>query len=174
MWTPEIEFILSQISEKSYNMSNTHKKNYMRHKENQKWFKIPVIILSGLNSVFSVGLSDFLDQSTISVMTCLISLLCGIITSIELYLKLSENIQKEYEAGKSYSLLHIELSKMLLLKPKDRNINGIDYLNETYQTYIRLIQNSQIIIGEILKHDITLPCEIELEPLKNKEENYQV
>ena len=165
MWTKEAEYILSQISEKSYNMSNTHKKNHRRHKETQKYFKIPVIILSGLNSVFSVGLTDFLEQPTISIINCLISLCCGIIASIEIYLKLSEAIQKEYEVSKAYSLLHIELSKVLLLKPKDRGTDGIEYLDNVYKRYTRLIQKSQIIIGEIMRHDIKVPMEIELQPI---------
>ena len=165
MWNQQIEFILGQISTKSYEMSITHKKNYVKLKQRQKYFKIPVIVLSGLNSVFSVGLSDMLDQSTISIITCLISLSCGVITSIELYLKLSETIQKEHQAGKDYGLLHIELSRVLLLNRRDRGVDGIDYLNDVFGKYTSLIQNSQIVIGSVLHHDIQLPREIELDPI---------
>lgn len=82
--------------------------------------------------------------------TC--SLVCGIIGSIELFLKLSESLQIEYVSGKEFSLLHIDCSKMLMLSRAERSISGADYLNDIFGRYTTLIGNSQIIIGDILKH----------------------
>lgn len=151
-WTNEIEAILKQISDKSYEMSNTHKKNYFEISNKLKYFKIPVIILSGINSVISVGLTEYLDQSTISAITCLLALVVGIIGSIELFLKLNESLQSEYNSGKEFGLLHVNIAKMLMLSRAERSISGQDYLNDVFGQYITLIGNSNLIVSNVLHH----------------------
>ena len=58
-------------------------------------FRIPLIILSGLNSFFAVGLQNYLDQQTISLLNALISLFCGILTSVELLWQLKDRVDQE-------------------------------------------------------------------------------
>ena len=151
-WSNQIETILHQIADKSYEMSNRHKQNYIDISDKLKYFRIPIIVLSGINSVASVGLTEYTNQSNISAITCILALVCGIIGSIELFLKLSESLQIEYVSGKEFSLLHIDCSKMLMLSRAERSISGADYLNDIFGRYTTLIGNSQIIIGDILKH----------------------
>ena len=151
-WTNEIEAILKQISDKSYEMSNTHKKNYFEISNKLKYFRIPIIILSGINSVVSVGLTEYLDQSTISAITCLLALIVGIIGSIELFLKLNESLQSEYNSGKEFGLLHVNIAKMLMLSRAERSISGQDYLNDVFGQYLTLIGSSNLIVSNVLHH----------------------
>jgi len=151
-WSNQIESIIQQIADKSYEMSNRHKQNYIDISDKLKYFRIPIIVLSGINSVASVGLQSYTSQDNISALTCVLALVCGIIGSIELFLKLSESLQIEYVSGKEFSLLHIDCSKMLMLSREERSISGSDYLNDIFGRYTTLIGNSQIIIGDILKH----------------------
>ena len=65
-----------------------------------KYFKIPVIILSSINSVIAIGLSTFIIQTLVSVITCIISLISAMLGSIELYL----GIQKTMETRDSCKL----------------------------------------------------------------------
>ena len=171
-WTNEIEVILHQICDKSYTMSNSHKQNYFEISNRLKYFKIPVIILSGINSVVSVGLTEYLDQQTISAITCLLALLVGIIGSIELFLKLNESLQSEYNSGKEFGLLHVNIAKMLMLSRSERSISGQDYLNDVFSQYVTLIGNSNLIVSNVLHHGLAPkpePIKINiLEQIKNR------
>ena len=152
-WSDDIETVLKTIGIKSFVLSEFHKKRYNILMEKQKYFKIPVIILSGINSVVAVGLSNYMPQTTISMMTCLLSLICGIIGSIELYLKLSELLNIEYIAGRDFYLLHIDILKTLALARERRGTGGETYLDQQFNTYIQLISNAQLMCGDELKHN---------------------
>ena len=86
IWSQDKEEILENIRQNSILLSEHHKKRYYYYKGYLKYFRIPNIILSALNSVFSVGLTPYVEnQNTISMITCLVSLTIGIISSLELY-----------------------------------------------------------------------------------------
>jgi len=55
VWTDGIEVALNDIKHKSFYNSDYHKQNYYFFKGYLKYFRIPTIVLSGMNSVFSVG-----------------------------------------------------------------------------------------------------------------------
>lgn len=155
MWTKEEEDVLRQIGHKSYLMSNIHRENYKIVNDRLKYFRIPIIILSGINSIVSVGFDAYFTQDIISMTTCVLALVCGIIGSIELFLKLNENMQIEFISGREFSLLHIDISKTLRLKPEDRGVTGKIYLDDKYNQYVTLISNGQSVSGEVLNHDFT-------------------
>ena len=69
---------------------NFHKYKYQHAKSQIKWFRIPIIILSGINTFASVGLQEHIKQGNISIISSGISLLCGIITGIEMFMKYQE------------------------------------------------------------------------------------
>ena len=89
-WSNDMESILDDIRKNSTLLSEHHKSAYLYYKSYLKYFRIPTIVLSTFNSVISIGLSAYVAQSYVSEITCAVSLICTIITSIELYL----NIQK--------------------------------------------------------------------------------
>lgn len=144
-WTPGIEYILEEIRENSIIISDYHKDRYYYQKGHLKYFRIPTIILAALNSVFSVGLQPYCSQSIISVLCCFISMLCGIISSIELFLSIQANMEKELIASKDFYLLSVDIFKMLYLERETRMVNGKTYLDEIYQTYCKLIENSNLV-----------------------------
>jgi hypothetical protein len=144
-WTPGIEYILEEIRENSIIISDYHKDRYYYQKGYLKYFRIPTIILAALNSVFSVGLQPYCSQSIISVLCCFISMLCGIISSIELFLSIQANMEKELIASKDFYLLSVDIFKMLYLERETRMVNGKTYLDEIYQTYCKLIENSNLV-----------------------------
>ena len=93
--TEDIEIILNDVRENSIYLSNFHKKNYFYYKKVETYFRLPTIVFSSVASVASVGLTAYLAQSHISAITCLISLMVGIINSIELYMKITDTIEAE-------------------------------------------------------------------------------
>ena len=148
-WSDDIENVLESIRHNASVMSDHHKKNYAYYKEKLKFYKIPVIIISGINSVVSVGLQPYMDQGAISAATCLLSLVCGIIGSIELFLRISDGMETELAASKDFYLLAINIYKTLTLERKRRHEGGKEYLDHVYNTYTKLIEDAQVINTKI-------------------------
>ena len=76
-WSSDIEKILNDIRQNAVILSEFHNMKYFHLKSYLKYFRIPCIILSAFNSVFAVGLSSFMDQGLVSVINCIISLICS-------------------------------------------------------------------------------------------------
>ena len=61
----DIERLLDKIRANCVIMSDYHKKRYLYLKETLKIFKIPIIILSSVNSICAVGLQPYLEQGQV-------------------------------------------------------------------------------------------------------------
>lgn len=144
----DVEAILNNIRQNSVILSVNHKKRHYYLKEKIKWFRLPTIILSALNSVFSVGLQPYIEQKTISITNCLISLVCGIIVSIEMFLSIESGMRAEEEATKEYYLLSVEIQRYLMLERDNRQIEALPFLEKCYNNYVKLYENS----GLVKKH----------------------
>jgi len=144
-WSDDIEALLKDMEYNSGILSQIHKANYLALHEYIKYFKLPIIILSSVNSIFSVGLSTYLNQSLVSSINCLISLICGIITSIELYLGLQKKIENELLSYRDYYLLSIKINNCLKLKREHRSEpNGQLFLTDITNEYTGLFESSEI------------------------------
>ena len=147
----DIETILDKIRRNSIQLNYCHKKKYEKLKNKLVYFRLPTICLSAINSVFSVGLSAYMKQQDVSVINCLISLLCGIIVSVELYLQIEKAMSIEYDVSKSYYLLGIEIQRFLLTKRENRTIDCQPFLDKSYNQYTKLFENSRLLKKSI--HD---------------------
>lgn len=141
-WTPDVIRILEKIRINSVNFSRHHKKKYFFYKTIQKWFRLPTIILSAIGSVSSVGLQAYIEQSHISALVCFLSLSVGVLNSIELYLKITDNIENELNNSKAYYTLAIDIEKTTKLDAPNRQINAIKYLDAKYSTFQKLTEQS--------------------------------
>ena len=148
-WSSDIEFLLDQIRNNSVIMSHEHKKQYIYLKSYLKYFRLPTIILSGINSIASVGLVSYIPQKHVSLITCLISLTTGIITSVELYLGVEKLMNNELEKSRDFYLLGIDIYKILQLKRENRNVDGSTYLEQSISTYSKLFENSNVLTKNI-------------------------
>jgi hypothetical protein len=159
-YTTDIEIYLENVRLNCVILQKVHKKRYFALRSWLKYFKIPNIIISSSNSVLSVGMTGYMEQSWISGMTCLLSLLSAIITSIELYLGIENNMVKEEQISRSYYLLGTNIFKMLSLTRENRKINGNDYLNEIFGEYNKLIEKSSFIKASIEDKLMPLPNDL--------------
>lgn len=148
-WTTDIEGVLENIRINCVILSNEHKKRYFQLKNTLQYFRLPVIILSGINSIVSVGLQNYLEQQTISMMTCLLALVCSIIGSIELYLAVQKSMELELLSSKEYYLLGIDIYKTLSLHAPIRPIPAKEYLERNYEQYCKLTENSLLIVKKL-------------------------
>ena len=144
-WSDDIEALLKDMEYNSGILSQIHKENYLSLHEYIKYFKLPIIVLSSVNSIFSVGLSVYLQQTLVSSINCLISLICGIITSIELYLGLQKKIENELLSYRNYYLLSIKINNCLKIKREHRSEqNGQLFLTDITNEYTGLFEASEI------------------------------
>jgi hypothetical protein len=162
-WSDDIENVLGKIRENCILMSDYHKTRYYYFKGLLKYFRIPTIILSAANSVFSVGLQPYMEQETISLITCLIALFVGVINSIELFLAIQSTMEQELTTSKDFYILSIDIYKILLLHRNHRSIDGKTFLDDKYSIYCKLFEGSQLMNKEI--NDRLVPL------LKNKTSN---
>ena len=146
-WSDDIESVCEAIRSNAVVMSQKHAKLYSYYSGQLKYYKIPVIIISGLNSVIAVGLQPYLEQGIISGSNCLLALLCGIIGSIELFLGIQTSMETENAASKNFYLLSVNIFKALSLDRHRRSNPGKEYLEEIYTEYSKLYENSALISG---------------------------
>jgi len=160
IWTNGIELALTDIKHKSILHSEYHKKNYYFFKAYLKYFRVPTIVLSGLNSVFSVGLQPYISQDTISVLCCSISLVCGIIASLELFVGIQNMMESELISSKEFYILYSDILKTLSIERPYRSVNGKIYLDNMHTKYCNLIEQSNLLYKkEQLPLEVILPSD---------------
>ena len=141
-WNQDIEKVLNNIRVNALYLSNKHKARYFSLSNSIKWYRLPVIILSGANSIVSVGLQEYISQSILSLTVSLISLLCSIIGSIELYLKKNARMEADLISYTQLYLLSVEIYKTLTLLRENRPIPAREYLQKIFNEYTKLIESS--------------------------------
>jgi hypothetical protein len=148
-WSTDRENLLDSIRYNCAILNVEHKKQYFYFKGFSKYFRVPLLLLSGINSVFSIGLNNYIDQKTVSLICCLISLITGIITSIELYLGIETSMANELDASRDFYLLSIDIYKTLQLKRENRSVDGNVYLESCLSKYSKLFENSNVLMKSI-------------------------
>jgi hypothetical protein len=164
-WTDDIDRVLNNIRINCIILSKLHKQRYFELKSNLKYYRLPVIILNGANSIIAVGLQPYADQGTISLATSLIALTCGIIGSIELYLGIQKRLENDMISQRDYYLLGVDIYKTLSLNKSNRPIPAKDFLEKSYNTYTKLIESSSTLAR--VKGDKLIPIELNIDSEEN-------
>jgi len=146
-WDIDSEEILENLRINSHNLAIYHKEQYYYYKNSLKYFKIPIIILSSITSVASVGMATYISQEDVSLFTCLMSLFSAIIGSIELYLGIQTTMDISIDVSRQYQILAYDIYKTLSLNREHRSISGKDYLEEKFKDYLKITENASLIIG---------------------------
>jgi hypothetical protein len=144
MWSDDYENILESLRLNAVYMSRSHKKKYFRFKNMSNYFRVPTIVLSAFASVIAVGSEPYLKQQNISGITCLVSMIVGILNSIELYLKLQEAVELELDKSKKWYELASGIYKVLNLDPCHREGEPNEILKKYYDEYMVLFQESSL------------------------------
>ena len=155
LWDKDIINILERIRHNSIKLNESHTTRYLQFAQLLKYFDLPIIICSVFSSSFSsTGLVNPEYSQMISV---IISMFITILSSIKLYLNLTNNINNEIDLSKSYYILSINIYKILILKPIDMNPRL--FLDEQFAEYSKLIEQSSIILKNSKKDLLTIHSE---------------
>ena len=155
-WTDDICNLLSNYEHNCSTLANGYKNSYLELIQISKLFKIPIIFLSSANSIVAVGLSAYLDQMMVSNITCLISFICGLISSIELYLGIQKRIESQILSYRSYYLLSVKINNIMRLHPQNRNCDSMKFLTEIEDEYRDLFLNSNVLVRKMKDRLLTL------------------
>ena len=158
-YTTDIESVLEKIRVNSILFSNAHKKRFLELNQSLKYYKIPVIVISGFSSLIAVS-QEYLPQYYITIMNSVFGLTCGTICSIELYLGISVQLSQSSALHKEYYTLATDIYKVLSLNNDSRSENAQTFLESCYGTYTSLCVNSYIVTKSI--QDQLVPLEDEL------------
>jgi hypothetical protein len=168
-WTPDIELVLDHLRINSVLLSKEHKTRYFYLKQILQYFRLPIIVISGINSIISVGLQPYIPQGTISLINCLLSLSCSIIGSIELYLQINKQVEEEVVCSKEFYLLSIDIFKTLQLSPERRHPDPKAYLEDKYKSYCKLTETSHLLYKKII--DKLTPISDNINSITNSQNN---
>jgi len=168
-WTTDKEVYLENLRINCIIYQEAHKKRYFYLKGILQYFKLPIIIISAINSVFISGAEAYLNQQIITTTSCILALLCGALGSVELYLGINSQMTNDMESQKEYYILAMNIFKMLSLSSVNRNIEGDIFLNESFNTYIKLVENSSLLKKHLTNKLAPLPTDIPITPNSSKD-----
>ena len=142
-WTTNIERILDKLRINCCQLSNFHKYKYKYCKGQIKWFRLPIITITSVNTFASVGLQEHLRQETISIITSVLSLIIGIITGIEMFMKYQDKMESELATHKEYYRISVDIFKMISIDRQHRKVTGKDFLEEKFSEYEKIKSRSR-------------------------------
>jgi hypothetical protein len=159
-WSHDLEKQLENIKENAIQQSKIAKKQYLELVYIQKYFKIPVIVISSLNSIASISLSAWMSQNSVSLTTCFLSFVVATMGSIELYLGIARKIDVAYQSYQHFYLLSVRIQSCLKLEREHRNeLDGKKFLCDALSEYETLFSQNNVTYDN---YDDFLLKEIEL------------
>ena len=151
-WSNECELLLAEWSEKASCYRWLHNKSEKKYRTRYYLFSIPVIILSTLTGAANVGMDSYIDDDNKSIAQGIVggvNIFAGILSTLQTFLKVCENMENHRSAGISWSKLGRNISIELAIDPNRRQ-NCHDFLNICRAEYDRLIEQSPLITDDII------------------------
>jgi len=145
-WTNENEDVLELIRKNSLRMSELHRKRYFHYAHSQKYFEIPIIVLSVFSGTFVVGSTPFLAQLYISLVGSFVSMVITILSSIKLYLNINSNMVNDLDVSRAFYVAAVDIFITLRLPRENRPHDGDAYLHDKQSEYIKLFQSTNLLV----------------------------
>ena len=108
-----------------------------------------------------------MDIYTASMICSIISLIVGLIGSIEMFLQIQKRMEIDLHNSKSFGVLAIDITKILNLTRENRTVDGLTFLEEKMNEYNSLVDIS--IVTDIQLHEKILELNL-IDNLTEEEE----
>lgn len=146
--------LLEKMRRNSIKLGFYHNARYGRYRSALFYlFRLPSLILSGINGFCAIGLQKFISQTTISLTNAVISFVCGIITSVEISLNLQKRMESELDTYKKFYKLTVEIDKELTLfvnKDDGERTRLREFVEKKYNEYQSIVSLSNIVTSECM------------------------
>ena len=160
-WSDDIILILNNLLDNIKELESIHKNNYLLLRDLLFRIRVPIIVISAVNSIIAIGLSMYVSQNITSAINCFLSLTTGILGSLELFFKIQSNMDLEFQTYQNLKLLGIRIAKELKLEACNRATEGLVFLNECISQYHSIFENS--IVNESNNKDFLFEFKQKLE-----------
>lgn len=146
--------LLNKMRRNSIKLGFYHNARYGKYRSALFYlFRLPSLILSGINGFFAIGLQKFISQTTISLTNAVLSFVCGIITSVEISLNLQKRMESELDTYKKFYKLTVEIDKELTLfvnKDDTERTRLREFVEKKYNEYQSIVSLSNIVTSECM------------------------
>lgn len=153
-WTTEEEIFLSKLEKQCNDLYAHCITEYKYYQGMSSKFNIPILIISAINALCAISLSDFLSQRYVSILNAVLSAGAGVLGSIQLYMKLNEKMSNALRASVHLKKLALRISKELSIARKDRQTQGQQFLADVFAEFNTVIEQSNPIENTALKNHL--------------------
>ena len=152
IWTPELEELLAEWSEKASCYRWLHGKSEKAYRFRNYLFTIPVIILSTLTGTANFAIDSFVPDGQKQMAMAVVgsvNIFAGILTTLQNFLRYAELMESHRSSTVSWSKFGRDISIELALDPNRRK-PSLDFLKVCRAEYDRLIEQSPTIDESII------------------------
>lgn len=153
VWYPPQEQILKQWGEAAASYRYMHYQSFLKYRQSNMRFTLPVIVLSTLTGTANFAQEQFPPNLKPYVAPTIggMNLIAGLIATIAQFLKVSELMESHRVAAMTYGKFSRTIRLELALPLSERCKDGSHMIEECRAEYDRLIEQSPPIPAEILR-----------------------
>ena len=142
----EVEF-LRTLEQTCLSLSKDYHKVFFMLKSSQARLRIPCIVIGSFTGVASFGTSTFPQhyQSLVAIIVGLVNIVIAILSTLETFFKISENIELTASASTQLRKLANDIDKELSIDETVRETSGVNYLRECYTRYQQILSSAPIL-----------------------------
>ena len=151
-WNDQHENILRQWGEASGCYRYMNHRAFLMYKRLSMRFTLPVIVLSTITGTANFAQEQFPESMRAMVPSVIggLNLVAGLIATIMQFLKINELMENHKAAALSYGLLSRNIRLTLSLPRRERNSDGLDFVNVCKAEYDRLVEQSPTVPTSII------------------------
>lgn len=134
-WSDKEEDFLELLEKEADQLSIHFNKTYLYYRSLSTKFNVPILVISAVNSLTAIALTDFVEQKYVSILNAVLSALTGVAGSVQLYLKINEKMASALKSAGVFKKLALKISKELTLERSQRGSDGKIFLTECFNEY---------------------------------------
>ena len=153
IWTPELEELLAEWSEKASCFRWLHSRSEKIYRRRNYIFTIPVIILSTLTGTANFAMDSFVPPENKQIAMAAVgsvNIFAGILSTLQNFLRYAELTESHRISEVSWSKFGRDIEIELAIDPKRRK-PSLDFLKVYRAEYDRLIEQSPTIDDDIIR-----------------------
>ena len=152
-WHEQHLRLLKDFGEISASYRWLHYYTHIRYKIKNYCYMIPVIIMSTISGTANFAQSQIPSSFSnyVSLIIGFINILCGILTTIYQFTKISELMESHRLSSISYGKLSRNIDIIINLPVEYRKVSGESFLKECKSELDKLIDSSQTIPKDLIK-----------------------
>lgn len=141
-WSDREEDFLRKLSYQSNLYYQYYNKQYYNLSNTSRKYNIPILVISSVNSLMAISLSQFIPQTFVSIANAILSATTGILGSIQLFLKINEKMSSCLIASIDFNHLYLKITKELSIDRHMRMSDGKTFLNECFNEYNQILEKA--------------------------------